>query len=63
MSEPSLETISDYNNLDSEKKRTIIAIIFSIIIMGVIYAIIANIYGTVDDAIPVEETVKTMPIR
>lgn len=55
--------MSDYNNIDSEKKRTIIAIIFSVIIMGVIYVIIANIFGRVDNTIPVEETVKTVAIQ
>ena len=63
MSEPSLETISDYKNIDSEKKRMIMAIIFSTIIMGIVYAIVSNVYGTVDDAIVVEETIKTMPLR
>lgn len=63
MSEPSLEKISDYENLDTEKKRTLIAIVFAAIIMGIVYTIVASTFGTVDDAIEVKETIKTIPVR
>lgn len=63
MSEPSLENISDYKTLDAEKKRTLLAIVFAILVMGIIYTIVANIYGTVDDEIQVEEKIKSMPLR
>ena len=63
MSEPTLEQMSDYKNPDSEKKRMIIVILFSLVIIGIVYAIVVNIYGGVDDALPVEESIKTMPVR
>ena len=63
MSEPTLEQMSDYKNPDSEKKRMIIVILFSLVIIGIVYAIVVNIYGSVDDALPVEESIKTMPVR
>jgi len=63
MSEPSLEDISDYNNLDTEKRRVIFAIIFSCLIMGVIYAFASNVYDNKEDTIEVEKTLKIIPMK
>ena len=62
MSEPTLESISDYNNLEGEKKKVVLAVILAGIIMGIIYTVAYNAYDK-DDAIQVNETIKTIPVR
>lgn len=64
MSEPRLEDIDDYDTLKGQKKRVVWAVIFTTLIMGVIYTIIAKNYSTVDDAIEVKgQNSKIIPMR
>ena len=50
--EPSLETIDDYNNNESPKKRkTIYLIIFGLVVFGMILAGIKISYNDVSDKI------------
>jgi len=54
MSEPTLESIEDYNTLKGEKKRVVWAVIIAGLIVGAIYAGAKNYYSNVDDEIKVE---------
>jgi hypothetical protein len=54
MSEPTLETISDYNELKGEKKRVVWAVIIAGLVIGGIYATAKAIYSNVDDEIKTE---------
>ena len=62
MSEPSLETIEDYNELKGEKKRVVWAVIISGLIVGGIYVGVKSIYSNVDDEIKTEKVGK-FPIK
>ena len=62
MSEPTLESIGDYNTLKGEKKKVVLAVILAGLLMGVIYSIAYNTYDN-DDAIEVKESIKTVPVR
>ena len=62
MSEPTLESIEDYNTLKGEKKRVVWAVIIAGLVVGGIYAGVKVIYGTVDDEIKTEN-VGHFPIK
>ncbi len=61
MSEPTLESISDYDTLQGEKKRVVLAVIFAGLIMGGIYAIAGKIYDNKEDTIEVKEKIDKLP--
>ncbi|MEA2073224.1 MAG: hypothetical protein U9O86_06520 [Campylobacterota bacterium] len=63
MSEPRLEDIGDYNTLKGEKKRVVWAVIIAGCIIGAIYVIASNNYGTVEDSINTTDTIKNIPIK
>ena len=63
MSEPRLEDIGDYDTLRGEKKRIVWAVILAGLIIGTIYVVASNVYGTVDDGIKTEDTIKNIPIK
>lgn len=63
MGEPRLEDIGDYNTLKGEKRRAVIAVILSGLIIGIIYVVAYNIYDTPKDKIEVKETIKNIPLR
>ena len=62
MSEPRLEDIGDYNTLKGEKKKVVWAVILAGLLMGVIYAYVANA-NDVDDRLEVQDSIKTIPVR
>lgn len=63
MSEPRLENIEDYNTLKGEKRRVVWAVILAGLIMGVVYVVATTMYSSTDDSIPVEKSVKTVPLQ
>lgn len=63
MSEPRLENIDDYNTLKGEKKKVVAAVIMSGLLLGVIYAFASSYYDNKEDAIKVEQSIKTVPLR
>ena len=63
MSEPTLESIGDYNTLKGEKKRVVWSVIIAGLIIGAIYVVVANIYSAPDDSIKVEQTIKKIPLK
>ena len=63
MSEPRLENIEDYNTLKGEKKRVVWAVVLAGLIMGVVYAIATTVYGSNEDSIPVEKSIKKIPLQ
>ena len=62
MSEPTLESIGDYNALKGEKRKVVMAVIFAGLLMGIIYAVVYGM-NSADDAIDVKESIKTIPYR
>ncbi|MBU1658973.1 hypothetical protein KKG72_07990 [bacterium] len=63
MNEPRLENIEDYNTLKGEKKRVVWAVILAGLLMGVIYSVAYSLYDNKEDAIPVEKTLRTIPMK
>jgi amino acid transporter len=64
MTEPTLQTIGDYNGLKGEKKRVVRAVILSGLIIGALYVIVANSYmGQNHDALPVENGIGALPFN
>ena len=62
MSEPTLESIEDYDTLKGEKKRVIWAVIIASLIIGVIYVVASSVYDQVEPT-SVDKTLKTVPMR
>ena len=63
MKEPRLEDIKDYENLDTERKRALLAILLVAIIMGIIYTVLVAFFDNNDDSIQVEESFKMVPMK
>lgn len=63
MSEPRLENIEDYDTLKGEKRRIVWAVVLAGLIIGVIYVVASNVYGSDDDSIPVEKSIRTIPLQ
>ncbi len=63
MSEPTLQSIGDYNELKGEKKRVVWVVVIAGLIIGSIYVIVNNIYGDAEDKIKVEKTIQTIPVQ
>ncbi len=63
MSEPSLESMSDYDSLTGEKRRVVWAVIIAGLLMGTIYVTVDYFYGNVDDSLKVEDSVKYAPLK
>lgn len=63
MSEPSLETITDYNELKGEKKKTVIKVLLAGLIMGLLYVAVNYFFGDVSDNLNVTDSVKTVPYK
>ncbi len=62
MSEPTLESIEDYNSLKGDKKKVVWAVVIAGLVMGVIYVIVSGIYGQ-EESISVDKAYKTVPMR
>ena len=63
MSEPTLESIGDYDTLKGEKKRIVWTVIIVGMIIGSIYVIVNKTYGKVDDKIKTNDTITKVPIK
>lgn len=61
MSEPTLESIGDYDTLKGEKKKVVWAVILAGLLIGVIYSIAYNVYNNEDDTIKVKDTITIVP--
>jgi hypothetical protein len=59
--EPTLENISDYNELKGEKKKTVWTVIIVGLLIGVGYYVAAKVFNAEDEALPVKEKIVTMP--
>ena len=62
MSEPTLESIDDYNTLSGEKKKVVFAIVISGLIMSVVYAIATSIYNH-EEPTSTDKTFQKVPMR
>ncbi len=63
MREPNLEEISDYDTLKGQKKKVVWAVIFTGLIMGIVYSVAYNFYDNKEDAMNVQETIKSVPVK
>lgn len=64
MSEPTLQSIGDYNGLKGEKKRVVRAVIIAGLIIGSLYVIVANSYvGQPHDALNTKDAVAALPLN
>lgn len=63
MSEPKLENMEDYDTLKGERRRVVWAVILAGLIIGVIYLAASNIYGSADDSVAVEKSIKKIPLQ
>ena len=62
MSEPTLESIEDYNELNGSKKKVVWTVIITGLIIGVAYLILYTTDKN-EDAIEVEKTFKSIPMK
>jgi len=63
MSEPTLESIGDYNTLKGEKKKVVWAVVIAGLIIGVIYTVAVSVYDNSEDSVAVDKTFKKVPMR
>lgn len=63
MSEPRLQDIEDYDTLKGDKKKVVWTVIVVGVLMAVLYGFVANYFDGADEAIQVEETIKTIPLQ
>ena len=61
MSEPKLEDIGDYNTLEGEKRKVVLAVILASLIIGTIYVLVGSNYSTVDDQLETGNVIKVSP--
>ncbi len=59
MSEPTLESIEDYNTLKGDKKRIVWTVIIAGLIVGGIYIGVNSYYGPASDEIKVQTGIPT----
>lgn len=62
MSEPTLESIEDYDELKGNKKKIVWTVIITGLIIGTIYSVV-YMTDTNDDAIEVEKNFKSIPMK
>ncbi|WP_457747339.1 hypothetical protein [Sulfurimonas sp.] len=62
MSEPTLESIGDYNTLKGEKKRIVWAVIIAGIIIGVIYSISYKVFDDSEESIKTQDEIIVVPM-
>jgi len=63
MSEPRLEDIGDYDTLKGEKKKVVWAVIFTGILLSVIYVFAYSVFDNKEDTIEVETNFKNIPMK
>jgi len=63
MSEPTLESIGDYDTLKGDKKKIVWSVIIAGLIIGAIYVFVGGEYSQVDDKIKIEDSIKNIPIK
>ena len=61
MSEPTLESIGDYDTLKGEKKKIVWAVIIAGLLIGVAYEIATSVYGNPKDELHVKDTITIIP--
>jgi len=61
--EPTLESIEDYDTLKGSKKRIVWTVIIVGLLIGVIFLVAKNYYGTVSDSIPISDTIGKVPVK
>lgn len=61
--EPTLQSIGDYETLNGKKRRTVVAVVLSGLIVGGIYATVANLFSSVDDALPTSDKIAKIPLK
>jgi hypothetical protein len=62
MSEPTLESIDDYNTLSGEKRKVVFAVVIAGLIMGVVYAIATSFYNN-EEPTSLDKTYTKVPMR
>jgi len=62
MSEPRLEDIGDYDSLKGEKKKVVWTVIFTGLLIGVIYIVAYGIYDNKEDTIVKQESYEKIPM-
>lgn len=63
MSEPRLEDIDDYDTLKGEKRRVVIAVILTGLLLGVIYLVVNSVFDNDTDRVVIEKTLKKVPLK
>ncbi|MBA3026896.1 MAG: hypothetical protein FP820_10920 [Sulfurimonas sp.] len=63
MSEPRLEDIEDYNTLEGEKKKIVLAVILAGLLMGVVYVFAYKVFDNKDENLTVEQSINKIPMK
>jgi hypothetical protein len=60
--EPTLESISDYNQLKGEKRKVVWSVVIIGILIGIGYLIAYKVFNDSGDAIKINDTIKVVPL-
>lgn len=63
MSEPTLEDITDYDTLTGSKKKIVWGVILVGLVIGIVYVVSYSHFSNVNDSIPVEKSIKSIPVK
>jgi hypothetical protein len=63
MSEPTLESIEDYDTLKGSKKKIVWGVIIGGLLIGVVYLGAFYSFGKVDDSIKVQSSLEKIPFK
>lgn len=63
MSEPTLETISDYDKLSGQKRKVVWLVILAGLVVGALYVASYTYFGASSDALPIEKKIGTIPVQ
>lgn len=61
--EPTLESIEDYDTLKGPKKRVVWIVILGGLLVGAIFVAAKSYYGSVNDSIPVQDAIGKVPVK
>lgn len=63
ITEPSLETIEDYDTLKGDKKKVVTWVVVTGLIIGALYVLTSDILTDTNDYIPIQDPLKTIPMK
>ena len=62
-SEPTLESIGDYETLQGSKRKVVWSVVIVGLIIGAMFAFLNSSYGTVDDKLQINDPIENVKLN